>query len=1080
MKMTDVSIKRPVFITMVATALLILGVMALGRLGLDLFPNTSFGFVVVNTVYPGASPTEVELRVTDAMEEAVSSINGIDKVQSTSRYSFSQLFVQFELDVDARKGADEVAEKINAIRSQLPPDIEDPTVLRLDPSAIPIMTFAVRSELDPTRVRDYIDDVVRPALQKIDGVASVVIKGASEREVHIDVDRAKMERHGLTLAQVAGRIGGEVLDVPSGRLELGVREESVKTSGRPRSVDELEATVVKPLSGGGSVVLSDIATVTLGLEENRTLSRVNGEPSVTFDIQKQGGSNTVEVSKQVDAMLAAMTPPPGMKIEKIIDAADFIKINVNHLWEHLLVGGLMAVLVIFLFMLEWRSTLISSVALPVSIITTFFFMWQFGFTLNIMSMLGLTLAVGILIDDSVVVRENIYRHLEMGKSPKDAASEGTKEIALAVLATTFTILAVFVPVAFTGGMVGKFFKEFGLTVAISVVVSMLVSFTLDPMLSTKLTQKIEPDHHEKRKKMFFIGHLLRFYEWLDGAYVTVLKWTERHRILTVSLAVMAMVGSCGLTTMMGQDFAPRGDRGEFTVALELPAGTSLEKSTAVAAQVENILKSHKEFKQVATTVGPNEEVEKVQMRVTMSKRYDRTETLGEILEWLRGELRQIPGVEVYMREAGLGDSSLDEAPVTLFVTGPETDELGRVAGLLLEQARLTSGVRDATMTYRPGAVESRVHLDRQKAADRGVSNQEVAMTLRYALEGVEVGKMTRGEEDVPVRLRLQKSDRDSMDALLQLKVSSMPQGGAQGQVGGASAGGMGQMGPPPLVPLEQVTSIEPATSPSAVMRLNRERQVTITANLYKRTLGEVMPELTKKFEQVKLPEGYGFRFGGEAERLEETNENMGLAFLLGILFIYLVLASQFESFIHPLTIMMALPLAFIGANVGLFITNQDQSLSSMIGMILLMGLVTKNSILLIDYANQLRDQGLTIHEALLKAGPTRLRPILMTSAAIVLGMLPAAVGTGEGSEFYAPMSIAVIGGVITSTLLTLVVVPVFYVWFDRLTIRGWRERKLEKAKLRAEKAAKKLGKAQGKPSGAYEPTVPGGVVARSD
>jgi len=1085
MKMTDVSIKRPVFITMVATALLILGVMALGRLGLDLFPNTSFGFVVVNTVYPGASPTEVELRVTDAMEEAVSSINGVDKVQSTSRYSFSQIFVQFELDVDERKAADEVAEKINAIRSQLPADIEDPTVLRLDPTAIPVMTFAVRSELDPTRVRDYIDDVVRPALQKIDGVASVVIKGASEREVHIDVDRAKMERHGLTMAQLAGRIGGEVLDVPSGRLELGVREESVKTSGRPRSVAELEATVVKPLPGGGSVVLSDIATVTLGLEENRTLSRVNGEPAVTFDIQKQGGANTVEISKQVDLALAEMTPPPGMKVEKIIDAADFIKINVSHLWEHLIVGGLMAVLVIFLFMLEWRSTLISSVALPVSIITTFFFMWQFGFTLNIMSMLGLTLAVGILIDDSVVVRENIYRHLEMGKSPKDAASEGTKEIALAVLATTFTILAVFVPVAFTGGMVGKFFKEFGLTVAISVVISMLVSFTLDPMLSTKLTQKIEPDHHEKRKRMFFVGHLLRFYEWLDEAYVVALKWTARHRILTVSLAVMAMVGSCGLTTMMGQDFAPRGDRGEFTVALELPAGTSLEKSTAVADQVENILKSHKEFKQVATTVGPNEEVEKVQMRVTMSKRYDRTEPLGEILEWLRAELRQIPGVEFYMREAGLGDGSLDEAPVTLFVTGPQTDELGKVAGLLLQQARLTSGVRDATMTYRPGATESRVHLDRQKAADRGVSNQEVAMTLRYALEGVEVGKMSRGEEDVPVRLRLQKSDRDSMDSLLQLKVSSMAgapmgAGGAAGPMGAMGPAGAGGQGAPQLVPLKQVTSIESATSPSAVKRLNRERQVTITANLYKRTLGEVMPELTAKFEQVKLPEGYGFRFGGEAERLEETNENMGLAFLLGILFIYLVLASQFESFIHPLTIMMALPLAFIGANVGLFITNQDQSLSSMIGMILLMGLVTKNSILLIDYANQLRDQGMNIHEALLKAGPTRLRPILMTSAAIVLGMLPAAIGTGEGSEFYAPMSIAVIGGVITSTLLTLVVVPVFYVWFDRLTIRGWRERKQEKAQLRAEKAAKTAAKAQGKPSEAYAPTVPGGVVARSD
>lgn len=1062
MKMTDVSIKRPVFITMVATGLLILGLLSLGRLGLDLFPNTSFGFVVVNTVYPGAAPTEVEQRVTDKIEEAVSSINGVDKVQSTSRYSFSQLFIQFELDVDERQAADEVAEKVNAIRATLPPDIEDPAVLRLDPTAIPIMTFAVRSQLDPTALRDYVDDVVRPAVQKVDGVASVVIKGASDREVHIEVDREKMERYGLTLAMVAQRVGGEVLDVPSGRIELGAREESVKTAGRPRSVEELQATIVMPLPGGSAVLLSDIATVSLGLEENRTLSRVNGEPAVTFDIQKQGGANTVEVSKEVDKALAQLKPVDGIVIEKIIDASDFIKINVSHLWEHLIVGGLMAVLVIFLFMLDWRSTLISSIALPVSIITTFFFMWQLGFTLNIMSMLGLTLAVGILIDDSVVVRENIFRHLEMGKDPKTAASEGTKEIALAVLATTFTILAVFVPVAFTGGMVGKFFKEFGLTVAISVVVSMLVSFTLDPMLSTKITQKIEEDHHEKMKKKFFIGHLLRFYEGMDKAYVGALKWVQRHRVLTVSAAVFAMVGSCGLAGMMGQDFAPRGDRGEFTVAVELPAGSSLEKSTEVAKKIEDTLKAHPHFKQVATTVGPNEEVEKIQMRVTMTKRHLRAEPLGEILEWLRGELQQIPGIEFYMREAGLGDGSLDEAPVTIFVTGPELEELGKVAGMLLQETRKTSGVRDATMTYRPGAIESRVHLDRAKAADRGVANQEVAMTLRYALEGVEVGKMIRGEEDIPVRLKLRSEDRQNLDALMQLKVSSM------------SAGPNG----PKLVPLEQVTSIEPATSPSAVKRLDRGRQVTITANLYKRTLGEVMPELTEKFAKLTLPEGYSFRFGGEAERLQETNENMGLAFLLGILFIYLVLASQFESFIHPLTIMVALPLAFIGANIGLFITNQDGSLSTMIGMILLMGLVTKNSILLIDYANQLRDQGMTIHEALLTAGPTRLRPILMTSAAIILGMLPAAIGTGEGSEFYAPMSIAVIGGVITSTLLTLVVVPVFYVWFDRLTIRGRKERKLEKAQLRAEKAAKKAAKLAGqKPSLAAEGTLPG-VMAR--
>lgn len=1068
MKITDVSIKRPVFITMVAAACLILGFMSMGRLGLDLFPNTSFGFVVVNTVYPGASPTEVEQRVTDKLEEAVSAINGIDKIMSTSRYSFSQLFVQFELSVDERRAADEVAEKVNAIRSLLPSDAEDPSVVRIDPTAIPIQTFAVRSGRDPAMLRDYVENVVQPALQKISGVATITIKGVAEREAHIEVEKAKLDRYGLTLLQVAQKVGSETVDVPSGRITLGAHEESVKTSARPRSADELANTIITSVPGGGVIRLSDVAKVDLGHEELRTLSRINGVPSLTFDIQKQGGANTVEISKAVDLEIAKLAKAPGtsdIKIEKIIDAADFIQINVDHLWEHLIVGGLMAIFVIFLFMLDWRSTLISSVSLPISIITTFFFMWQLGFTLNIMSMLGLTLAVGILIDDSVVVRENIFRHLEMGKTPKEAAAEGTREIALAVLATTFTILAVFVPVAFTGGMIGKFFREFGLTVAISVLVSMFVSFTLDPMLSTKITQVIEHDHHDKMRKRFLVGHILRFYDAMDRAYISILKWTSRHRILTVSVTVAATVASCGLSTMMGQDFAPRGDRGEFTIALDLPAGTSLDRSTEYAAQVEGLLKAHPAFKQVATTVGPNGEVEKVTMRVTMTKRVERTESLADILEGLRAKLHDIPGLAFYMREAGLGDGSLDEAPVTIFVTGPDIDELGRVSGLLLDAVKTTSGVRDATMTYRPGAIEQRVHVDRRKSSDRGVSNQEVAMTLRYALEGAEVGKMVRGEEDVPVRLRLRPEDRANIDTLRELKVS----GTTFTQNGPVSA----------LVPLEQVTGVDEATSPSAVKRLNRSRQVTITANLYKRTLGEVMPELSAKFEKLSIPAGYAFKFGGEAERLEETNQNMGLALLLGIMFIYLVLASQFESFIHPLTIMMALPLAFIGANIALFITGQDNSLSSMIGSILLMGLVTKNSILLVDYANQLRDQGMNIHEAILKAGPTRLRPILMTSAAIILGMLPAAIGRGEGSEFYAPMSIAVIGGVITSTLLTLIVVPIFYTWFDRITIRGWRERKEEKKVLRAEKAAAKEAKAA-KKAGRSTPsdTLPDGLTAR--
>lgn len=1047
MRMTEVSIKRPVFITMVAMGLIVLGLLAVDKLGLDLFPNTSFGFVTVNTVYPGASPTEVERGVTDKIEEAVSSINGVDKITSTSRFSFSQVFIQFELDVDERAAADEVAEKVNAIRSRLPSDAEAPAVVRLDPTAIPIITFAARSERNASELRDYVDDIVRPALEKIDGVATVQIVGTTEREVHIDVDRDKLQRHRMTLTQLAQRLGSETLDVPAGTIETPERETGIKSAGRPTTLQDLERVVLMALPGGtgGVLHLGDVATVSMGLEDQRAQSRVNGAPGLTFHIQKRGGANTVEVSQAVGEAIAKLKLPPDIQIEKILDAADFIQINVDHLWEHLIVGGLAAILIIFLFMLDWRSTLISSFALPISIVATFFFMWQFGFTLNIMSMLGLTLAVGILIDDSVVVRENIFKHLEMGKPPKQAAFEGTKEIALAVLATTFTILAVFVPIAFTGGMVGKFFREFGLTVAVSVTISLFVSLTLDPMLSTKITQQIKPGHHEHQRRIPIIGHLHRFYDWMDRFYTDTLRWVMRHRVLTVVTSVGVSLGSCALIPMMGMDFAPRGDRGEFTVMVELPAGTSLAKSASVAEDVEQILMRHPEFKQVATTVGPNDEVEKIQMRVTFTKRTERAELLPEILEALRKDLDRIPGATYYMREAGLGDGSFDEAPITLWVTGPDSDELGRQAGRLLEQVKLTSGVRDASMTYKPGAIESRVYVDRERAADRGVSSQEIAMTLRMALEGAVVTKMVQGEDEIDVRLRLREEDAASVEALGKLNVAPIV-------IPGMPMGAQVELG--------QVTRVADAATPSTIKRMDRQRLVTITGNVYGRTLGEVIPDLQKALGALELPPGYGFRFGGEAERMNEANENMGLAFLLGLLFIYLVLASQFESFIHPLTIMTAMLFAAVGANVALFITGQSMSLPSMIGTILLMGLVTKNSILLVDYTIQLRDQGMSITDALMKAGPSRLRPILMTSAAIVLGMLPAAVSTGEGTEFYAPMSISVIGGVITSTLLTLVVVPIFYTWFDRLTFRGFKEWRTSVKKLKAAKRAAKQKGAQ--------------------
>jgi len=1037
MKMTDVAIDRPVFTTMVVLASLVLGGMALRELGVDLFPDTSFPIVSITTPYPGASPSEVEERVTRDMEEAVASINGVDEVRSYSRDSMSQLIVMFDMEADIRRAVNDVRDKVAIVQAGLPRDVMTPIVSRVDPTALPVATYAVSSTMGAIETRDWVDDELRPPLQKLEGVASVTIRGGAEREVQVELNRSAMEGAGLSVAQVAQTLGGEAFDLPSGRLTLGNRESGVTASGRARTLDQLRDIVLTVRRDGSHVRLRDVATVRDGIKEQRTLTRLNGVEAVTFEVQKQGGANTVAVVDLIDKELKKLKDakriPASVEIKKVIDSAQYVKTNMDGLWHHLIIGGLMAVLVIFLFMLDWRSTFISSLALPTSVIATFFFMWQFGFSLNIMSMMGLTLAIGILIDDSVVVRENIFRWMEKGADPYTAAREGTKEIALAVLATTFTIVAVFVPVAFMGGLVGGFFREFGITVAVAVVISLIVSFTLDPMLSARIAQDIPEDYHERMRKKWTVGWLVRIFEGMDNMYRGAIEWVLRHRIITVVATIVVFFGSMSLAPLMGQEFAGRGDRGEVTLNLEAPASASLARMTQYVEQVEGILGDMEEITAVATTIGLNEEANKARLRVMMTPKEQRR-PIGDVLEDLRAELQQIPGLQYDMREAGLGDGSMEEAPVTLFVRGPEYPVLSRLANEIVQHARSTNGIRDVTMNYKPGAVEQRLFVDRSKAADRGVGFAAVAGTLRTALNGDDVTKVKRDGEEIPVRVRLRPEDRASMPQLRQLAVPTM----------------MGQ-----LVKLEDVTTVAREATPSTIERVDRQRQITIKANVHGRSLGDVVNDLQSKLDKMEAPSGYAFRFAGEAERMQETADNMGLAMGLAILFIYFVLASQFESFVHPFTIMLALPLAMVGAILALFMTELPMGMAAMIGIILLMGLVTKNSILLVDYTNQLRREGKSIHDALVEAGVTRLRPILMTSAAIILGMWPSAVSTGDGSEFYQPMSVGVIGGVITSTLLTLVVVPVVYVWLDRFTFKGFQEWRMER---RAAKAAKRAAK----------------------
>jgi hydrophobe/amphiphile efflux-1 (HAE1) family protein len=1036
MFLSNISIQRPVFTVMVTIAMMTMGILAVTKIGVDLFPDVSFPIVMIRTIYPGAGPEEVEQQVSRRIEEAVSSVNGVDEVRSTSQDSVSLVVVQFKLEADVKASASDVRERIAGIRSQLPKDIIDPIIERLDPTAIPVLTYVITSKRDSAETRRIAEDSIKPKIEAVDGVAQVTTNGGLQREVHIFMDRQKLDSLGLSLAQISQQMAADGFDLPAGHITTGGSELDVKTAGRFQHVEEIGNVVVASLASGAQVRLKDVATIEDGYKEVRTIARYNGQDTVSLEIQKQGGSNTVAVADKVEAAMARLIAdlPPDVKVVKAVDTSTYIRHNIEDLTRDLIFGGLMAILVIFIFMLDWRSTLISSLSLPTSVVTTFFAMWYMGFTFNMMSLLALSLSIGLLIDDAVVVRENIYRHMERGKDAISGARDATSEIGLAVTATTFTIVAVFVPVAFMGGLIGRFFKQFGLTIAAAVLVSLFVSFTLDPMMSAHVMKPVGPGHHEEMKRHRIFGVIIRAYDRLDVWYRNLLKWALSHRWMVALAATALFVASLGLTGFMGKEFVSPADRGEFKVSLEMPAGLSFAAMDNATKQAEEaIRRASPEVKSLYVVVGPGEVTNKAMIRVYCSKSEERPGiTQWDIQAHIRKELAKLPNVVSSVSDMGLIDGPFVQYPVTLFVRGDDYDKLQEVANKVLAAVKSARGTADADMSFRAGKPETDVRIDRAKAADLGVSTGVIAQTLRLAIQGEVVSKFRANDHDYDVRMQLKPEDRKNLATVEELKVP------VTGRRMGAAQGGPAGPG---VIELRDVASIVTTTGPATIERQSRQRQIVINANMTKDgKLGDIVDQIQKELDKLQLPAGFTYQWAGQTKDMRETLTNMLIAMAVAILFIFFVLASQFESIVHPFTIMVALPLAIVGAFLMLFLTGKSIGMSSMIGIILLLGLVTKNAILLVDYTNELREkQGMSMIDALLEAGPTRLRPILMTSAAMVLGMLPGALATGEGSEFKAPMAIAVIGGVIASTLLTLVVVPVVYTWLDRFTSRGKHE-----------------------------------------
>ena len=1011
MTLSDVAIKRPVFTTMVSVGIIVLGVMGFFRLGVNLFPDVQFPVVTVVAVYPGASPTEIETQVTKKLEDSLASIAGIKQIISFSRDSVSQVGVLFELDVDVKEAAMDVRERVSQVRAQLPRDAEEPTVTRMDIAASPIMTYTLSGHGDVQTLRDYAEHVVKPRLEQVSGVASVNVRGGRERQVNVLLDLDRVRALGMTPVAIADRIRMENLSVPAGNYDEGTRLISVRTLGEMRSVRELRELPIGVGHDGSITRLGDLGRVEDGFADQDTEVRANGQGAVVMEVQKASGENTVETAERVRARLDSLVMPNGMRANLIVDQSEFIVENIRDVEESLLFGGAMAILIILVFLLDWRSTFISSLALPTSVIGAFFLMWVLGFTLNMMTLLGLSLAIGLLIDDSIVVRENIMKYLERGIDPITAAQEGTKEITLAVLATTATLCAVFVPVAFTGGIVGQFFREFGLTVAGATVISAWVALTLDPMLSSRLAKQLAVGEHRQQHAGFF-GWLSRplrvVFAAMDTAYAAILARVvgkKRWMALVALGAVLTLVGSFRLMGLMGSEFTSPEDRGQFHVDIEMPAGTRLEEMARLSLGAEQELKLDPRFVTIYARIGVNGQSNTATYRVVALPKGQRTATQSQLQDVTRAiVMRHFPGGKVVVTDPSIVEG-VREYPMALYVQGDDFASIDATSRRFRQILRGIPGTKDVDIQYSPGSPELQVAVRRDRAAQLGVPAAMIARTVRASIEGEVAGVYRDGDDEIDIRVRLDEAARDTERRVREVPIQTMT--------------GM-------LVPLSDVAEIGRGDGPAVIQRNDRQRVIIVTAAPSGRSLGEVVTEFQAAVAHETLPPGVTWSLQGTAKTMNESNASMGIALLLGLVFIYIVLASQFESFIHPVTIMMALPLALVGAIVALFLQGSSMSMGASIGIILLMGLVTKNGILLIDHAvTRVRD-GMTPTEAILDAGPARLRPILMTSAAMVLGMLPTALGNGPGSEFRSPMAMGVIGGVISSTFMTLLVVPVFY------------------------------------------------------
>ena len=1025
MKLSEICVRRPVFATMLTAVLVVLGIVSYTRLGVDLFPNIDIPIVTVTTTLKGASPEEIETTITKPIEEAVNTISGIDELRSVSREGVSDVVVRFVLERDGDVAAQDVRDKIATVIRSLPEGTDPPVVVKFDIDAAPVMTLAVSGNRDLREITKIADDRVKQNIETVNGVGAVRIVGGRKRAVNIYLNPSRMEGFGLTVPRVKAALAAQNLEIPGGRVDAGTREMVLRTMGRMPAVEDFLRLIVANI-GGRPVTIGDIGRVENGEEEARSLARFDGNPSVNLIVQKQSGTNTIEVIDKVKKRLALLraTLPADIRIDPIRDQSRFILRSIHEVKTHLVLGAILASLVVFLFMGDWRSTLIASVAIPTSIVATFTVMQALGFTLNNITLLALTLSVGIVIDDAIVVLENIFRHVEeLGSKPRSAAVEATAEIGLAVSATTLSLVVIFLPVAFMYGTVGRFFRSYGITVAFAILISWFISFTLTPMLSSRYLKVAHGDGAKPRKS----SKENRFYRAVSDAYLAILRKSLAHRWAVVAITLLVILSSVPLVRAIGKDFIPYDDQGEFEVYFQTPEGYTLETSDALVREAEADIRKVRGVSHLLTSIGDVAEGD-----VTQGTIYVRTVELEkrrysqfDVMKDVRVALAKYPSLRYSVQNiSAIGrGSGIRQTPVNFTLSGPELGKLQEYGDRIVGEMKKVKGFVDADTTLSNRKPELRVYVDRKRASDLGVQIQDIASSLNIFVGGEKVTKYKEEADQYDVWLRADLPYRRSVGGVADLPVPSSKAG---------------------KVRIRDVGVLSPELGPAQIDRTTRQRQVTIVSNLEGLPLGGAMERIREIVKGVDLPPEYRIEFFGRGKTLQQTLENFLIALLLSVVFMYMVLAAQFESFLHPVTIMLALPISIPFALLSLLLLQESLNIYSIMGLFMLFGIVKKNGILQVDYTNTLRSRGVERDAAILEANAARLRPILMTTITLIAAMIPIALGKGPGAASRASMAKVIIGGQALCLLLTLVVTPVAYSLFDDAAnlsfLRAWRER----------------------------------------